>query len=60
MEEPNEKSSTIIATQIPVANWHGFIGERTIAHAILYLIVFSLHRIKLEVESLKKNKQLST
>jgi DNA replication protein DnaC len=60
VEERHEKSSIIIATQIPVANWHGLIGESTIADAILDRIVFSSHRIELEGESLRKNKQLST
>lgn len=60
VEERHEKSSTIIATQIPVSNWHGLIGESTIADAILDRIVFSSHRIELEGESLRKNKKLST
>jgi DNA replication protein DnaC len=60
IEERHERSSTIIATQIPVANWHGLIGENTIADAILDRIVFSSHRIELNGESLRKKKQLST
>jgi DNA replication protein DnaC len=60
IDERYEKSSTIIATQIPVSNWHGLIGENTIADAILDRVVFSSHRIELEGESLRKKKQLST
>jgi DNA replication protein DnaC len=60
IEERHEKSSTIIATQIPVAKWHGLIGENTIADAILDRIVFSSHRIELDGESLRKKKQLSS
>ncbi len=60
IEERHEKSSTIIVTQIPVAKWHGLIGENTIADAILDRIVFSSHRIELEGESLRKKKQLSS
>lgn len=60
MEERYEKSSTIIATQIPVSQWHGLIGESTIADAILDRIAFSSHRIELEGESLRKNKKLTT
>lgn len=60
IEDRYEKSSTIIATQIPVANWHGLIGESTIADAILDRLVFSSHRIELEGESLRKKKQLSS
>lgn len=60
IEERHEKSSTIIATQIPVSKWHGLIGENTIADAVLDRIVFSSHRIELEGESLRKKKQLSS
>lgn len=60
IEERHERSSTIIATQIPVAKWHGLIGENTIADAILDRIVFSSHRIELDGESLRKKKQLSS
>ncbi|UKJ06194.1 IS21-like element helper ATPase IstB [Solitalea lacus] len=59
IEERHETSSTIIATQIPVANWHGLIGESTAADAILDRIVFSSHRIELEGESFRRKKQLS-
>ncbi|GAA3956635.1 ATP-binding protein [Chitinophaga oryziterrae] len=59
IEERYDKASTIIATQIPVAKWHGLIGENTIADAILDRIVFSSHRIELEGESLRKKKQLN-
>ncbi len=59
IEERYDKSSTIIATQIPVAKWHGLIGENTIADAILDRIVFSSHRVELNGESLRKKKQLS-
>ena len=51
-----DKSSLIIAAQIPVKNWHETIGEGTIADAILDRIVYASHRIELTGESLRKNK----
>lgn len=60
IEERYEKSSIIIASQIPVSKWHGLIGENTAADAILDRIVFSSHRIELDGESLRKKKQLSS
>jgi DNA replication protein DnaC len=60
IEERYDKSSTIIATQIPVSKWHGLIGESTVADAILDRLVFSSHRIELEGESFRKKKQLSS
>lgn len=51
-----DKSSIIIAAQIPVKNWHETIGEGTIADAILDRMVHSSHRIELTGESMRKNK----
>ncbi|WP_029209663.1 IS21-like element helper ATPase IstB [Aquimarina agarilytica] len=54
IDDRHGKSSTIIASQIPVSAWYDIIGEGTIADAILDRIVNSSHRIKLEGESLRK------
>lgn len=59
VEERYDKAATIIATQIPVAEWHGLIGESTVADAILDRLVYSSHRIELTGESLRKKKTLS-
>lgn len=56
IEDRHARKSTIIASQLPVGSWHQIIGEDTIADAILDRIVHSSHRIKLEGESLRKNK----
>ena len=50
----NSKSSTIIASQLPVAKWYEIIGEATIADAILDRLVHASHRIELKGESLRK------
>ncbi|NQY09825.1 MAG: ATP-binding protein [Flavobacteriales bacterium] len=49
------KSSLIITSQLPIANWHEIIGEKTIADAIMDRIVHNAHRIELEGESMRKN-----
>lgn len=58
VENRHERTSTIIASQIPVVEWHQTIGEGTIADAILDRLVYSSHRVILTGESLRKNKQL--
>lgn len=58
LEDRYGKSSTIVVSQIPVAQWHGTIGEGTIADAILDRLVHAAHRISLEGESLRKKKKL--
>jgi DNA replication protein DnaC len=58
LEDRYGKASTIVVSQIPVAQWHGTIGEGTIADAILDRLVHASHRISLEGESLRKKKKL--
>lgn len=48
--------STIIATQLPVDQWHEYLAEPTLADAILDRLVHHSHRIALHGESLRKTK----
>ena len=54
IEDRHGRSSTIIASQLPVASWYDVIGEETIADAILDRLVHSSYRIELRGESLRK------
>jgi DNA replication protein DnaC len=56
IEDRHAKASTIIASQLPVANWYDIIGEETIADAILDRIVHTSYRIELKGESLRKKR----
>jgi DNA replication protein DnaC len=56
IEDRHGKASTIIASQLPVANWYDVIGEETIADAILDRIVHTSYRIELKGESLRKKR----
>lgn len=49
--------STLIASQLPVDTWHAYLGEPTLADAILDRVVHHSHRIELKVpgESMRKN-----
>jgi len=58
IEDRHGKRSTIIASQLPVPQWHEIIGEETVADAILDRIVHDAHRIELKGESLRKRKRL--
>ncbi|HFD33285.1 MAG TPA: AAA family ATPase [Gammaproteobacteria bacterium] len=46
--------SILISSQLPIEQWHDYIGEPTIADAILDRLVHSAHRIDLMGESLRK------
>jgi DNA replication protein DnaC len=54
IEDRHAQKATIIASQLPVANWYEIIGEETIADAILDRLVHTSHRIELKGESLRK------
>ena len=48
--------STILTSQVPVANWHAQIGDPTSADSILDRLVHNAHRIDLKGDSIgKKN-----
>jgi DNA replication protein DnaC len=54
IEDRHGKTSTVIASQLPVASWYDIIGEETIADAILDRLVHSSYRFEIKGESLRK------
>lgn len=54
IEDRHAKTSTIIASQLPVSAWYEIIGEATIADAILDRLVHTSYRIELSGKSLRK------
>jgi len=48
IEERHGRSSTLIASQLPVKAWHDLIGEPTYADAILDRLVHNAYRLELE------------
>ena len=46
--------ATVITTQLPVEHWHAWIGDATIADAILDRVLQRVHRVELAGESLRK------
>lgn len=47
-------TATLIATQVPIAEWHRGIPDLTLADAILDRLVHNAHRIELKGESQRK------
>lgn len=54
VEERHGSGSTLIATQLPVENWHDHIGNPTIADAIMDRLVHNAHRINLKGGTMRK------
>ena len=56
LEDRYGKKSVIITSQLPINKWHEYIGESTIADAIMDRLAVNAHRIDLKGESLRKKK----
>ena len=56
LEDRYGKKSVIMTSQLPVTKWHEYIGESTIADAIMDRLAVNAHRIDLKGESLRKKK----
>lgn len=55
IEDRHGLRSTLIASQLPIEHWHEFIGEATLADAILDRLLHNAHRLPLKGDSMRKN-----
>lgn len=56
LEDRYGKKSTLISSQLPVDKWHSYIGESTVADAIMDRLAGNAHRFDLKGDSLRKKK----
>jgi len=54
IEDRHGRRSTLIASQLPTEHWHDYIGEATLADAILDRLLHGAHRLNLRGESMRK------
>ncbi len=54
IEERSERASTLIASQLPVSDWHGVIGDPNQADAICDRLLHNAHRIELKGASMRQ------
>lgn len=54
IDERYQKASTLITSQLPVANWHEAFNDPTMADAILDRVVHNAYKIELEGDSMRK------
>ena len=57
IEERYQRAATLIASQLPVKDWHEAIGEPTLADAICDRLIHGAHRIELTGPSMRDKKQ---
>jgi DNA replication protein DnaC len=56
IDDRAEQRGTIIAAQLPTEHWHAWIGDATIADAVLDRLLSRAHRLNLEGESLRRHR----
>lgn len=56
LEDRVGRSSTVVASQLAVKEWHAVIGEPTVADAFLDRLIHGAHRLRLSGESIRKTK----
>jgi DNA replication protein DnaC len=57
IEDRHGLRATLIASQLPVEHWHEYIGEATLADAILDRLLHNAHRLPLKGDSMRKKQQ---
>lgn len=58
IEDRHQIKSTLITSQLGVKHWHEYIGEPTIADAIIDRLINRAHQIQLNGESMRKEKKV--
>ena len=56
-EERYERKSMIIASQLPISKWYDYIGDPTLADAIMDRLVANSNKIELKGESMRQRKK---
>lgn len=54
LDDRHNRKSTLVTSQLPVEKWHDYIGEPTLADAILDRLVHNAYRLNLKGESMRK------
>ena len=60
LDDRYQRGSTLITSQLPVEQWHGYLRDPTLADAILDRLIHHAHRLVLTGESMRKQKRQAT
>ena len=55
-EDCYERKAVIITSQLPIKKWYDYIGEPTLADAIMDRLTSNANRIELKGESMRRKK----
>jgi DNA replication protein DnaC len=56
LDDRYDRASTLITSQLPLDQWHAYLGDRTVADAILDRLVHNAYKINLKGDSMRKTK----
>ena len=56
LDDRYNRNSTLITSQLPLDQWHAYLGDRTVADAILDRLVHNSYRLVLKGESMRRQK----
>jgi DNA replication protein DnaC len=59
LDDRYARCSTLITSQLPVDQWHAYLGDRTVAEAILDRLVHNSYRLVLKGDSMRKHRGLA-
>lgn len=60
VDDRYDRRATLVAAQLPSEHWHEYIGDPTLADAILDRLIHNAHRIPLSGESMRKLRPAGT
>jgi DNA replication protein DnaC len=60
LDDRYDRRSTLITSQLPIEQWHKYLGDRTVADAILDRLVHNSYRLVLKGESMRRHKTVTT
>ena len=56
LDDRYDRKSTLITSQLPVEQWHTYLGDPTVADAILDRLIHNSYRLALKGESMRKQR----
>jgi DNA replication protein DnaC len=60
LEDRYGTTATVVTSQLPIAKWHDWIGDPTVADAILDRLVHNAYKLELRGNSKRKEKTIKT
>lgn len=54
IDDRYDRRATLITSQLPLDQWHAYLGDRTVADAILDRLVHNAYKLSVQGESMRK------